>query len=77
VCGEEVRGGGGGCLGGSKGGWEGGGGGNGTGCGGHDCGVSLVGKGDVEECGYCLDGAGVLGMVEEVALAGLVFGVPL
>ena len=31
---------------------------------------------NVEEGGDGLDGAGVLGVVEEVALAGLVFGVP-
>jgi len=31
---------------------------------------------DVEEGGYGLDRAGVLGVVEEVALAGLVFGMP-
>lgn len=31
---------------------------------------------DVDECGYGLDGSGLLGMVDEVALAGLVFGEP-
>ena len=40
-------------------------------------GVALEGEVDVEEGGDGLDGAGVLGVVEEVALAGLVFGVPL
>lgn len=31
---------------------------------------------DIDECSYGLDGSGLLGMVDEVALAGLVFGEP-
>ena len=39
-------------------------------------GGALEGEVDVEEGGDGLHGAGVLGVVEEVALAGLVFGIP-
>lgn len=39
-------------------------------------GVALEGEVDVEEGGDGLDRGGMLGVVEEVALAGLVFGVP-
>ena len=45
-------------------------------CGGEDGGGALEGEVDVEEGGHGLDGTRVLGVVEEVALAGLVFGVP-
>lgn len=31
---------------------------------------------DVDECGDCLDLDALLGMVDEVSLAGLVFGIP-
>ena len=40
-------------------------------------GKALVGQVDIDESGYGLDGMGVLGVVEKVALAGLIFGVPL
>ena len=39
-------------------------------------GGALEGEGDVYESGDGLDGGGLLGVVGEVALAGLVFGVP-
>ena len=38
--------------------------------------MALEGEVDVEECGDGLDGRRVLGVVQEVALAGLVLGVP-
>ena len=51
-------------------------GGGGVRGGGVDGGVALGGEEDVEEGGDGEDGTGVLGVVEEVALAGLVLGVP-
>jgi len=46
------------------------------GAGGVDWGGALEGEVDVDEGGHGLDVVGGLGVVEEVFLAGLVFGVP-